>query len=184
MSCKFYDSLVRRQSRPKPWRSNSRKQLRRCCWPIGHNNTKHFFVPNQEPALAWPFGNGPVRVGTQGLFRLCLKTLSPLFSLSDWPAPGSPRMDYTLIKYAQLMRQEWTMKAAGNRTCIITLRFSDFKSQMASYPNGTWLILIKNGIIPKKWYLTIIPRDRMGSESIAHGRPHGLLTQRPWGREE
>ena len=85
-----------------------------------------------------------------------------------WPtAPGSPRMDYTLIQYEQLMRQEWTMKAAGNRTCIIMLRFSDFKSQMASYPNRTWLILIKNGIIPKKWYLTIIPRDRMGSELIA-----------------
>ena len=27
-------------------------------------------MPNQEPAFAWPFGNGPVRVGTQGLFRL------------------------------------------------------------------------------------------------------------------
>ena len=22
------------------------------CSPIGHNNTKHFFVPNQEPAFA------------------------------------------------------------------------------------------------------------------------------------
>ena len=28
------------------------------------------FVPSQEPAFAY----GPVRVGTQGLFRLCLKT--------------------------------------------------------------------------------------------------------------
>ena len=27
-------------------------------------------------------------------------------------------------------------------------------------------------------YLTIIPQARMGSES---NRPHGLLTQRPWG---
>ena len=35
-------------------------------------------------------------------------------------------------------------------------------------------------------YLTIIPQARMGSESIAlRGRwAHGLLTQRPWGREE
>ena len=32
-------------------------------------------------------------------------------------------------------------------------------------------------------YLTIIPRARMGSESIAW-RPNGLLTQRPWGQEE
>ena len=23
-----------------------------CCPPIRHNNTKHFFVPNQEPAFA------------------------------------------------------------------------------------------------------------------------------------
>ena len=28
-----------------------------------------------------------------------------------------------------------TMKAAGNRTCIITLRFSDFQSRVASNPN-------------------------------------------------
>ena len=28
-------------------------------------------------------------------------------------------------------------------------------------------------------YLTIIPRARMGSQSIAYVRPHGLLTQRP-----
>ena len=26
-------------------------------------------MPNLEQAFAWPFGNGPVRVGTQGLFR-------------------------------------------------------------------------------------------------------------------
>ena len=29
---------------------------------------------DQEPAFAWPFGNGPVRVSTQGLFCSCLKT--------------------------------------------------------------------------------------------------------------
>ena len=23
-------------------------------------------MPNQEPAFAWPFGTGPVKVGTQG----------------------------------------------------------------------------------------------------------------------
>ena len=46
------------------------------------------FVPNQEPAFAWPFGNGPVRVGTQGLFRLCLKLSPRLFSRPDWPPLG------------------------------------------------------------------------------------------------
>ena len=66
---------------------NRSKFLRRSCSPIGHNNTKHFFVPNQEPAFAWPFGNGPVRVGTQGLFRLCLKTFVASFksALTDRP---------------------------------------------------------------------------------------------------
>ena len=40
-------------------RTNTWKELRRCCSPIGHNKSifiKAFFVPNQEPALSWPFG--------------------------------------------------------------------------------------------------------------------------------
>ena len=32
------------------------------------------FLPNQEPLFAKPFGNGPVRLGTQGFFRPFLKT--------------------------------------------------------------------------------------------------------------
>ena len=31
---------------------NSLTELRRNCSPIGHYDTKHFFVPNQEPASA------------------------------------------------------------------------------------------------------------------------------------
>ena len=38
---------------------------------------KAFFVPNREPASAWIFGNGPVRVGAQGLFHPHLKTFVP-----------------------------------------------------------------------------------------------------------
>ena len=49
-------------------------------------------MPNQEPAFAWPFGNGPVRVGTQGLFRMCLKTFVAHFPPARLTAPGSPRM--------------------------------------------------------------------------------------------
>ena len=41
-------------------------------------------MPNQEPAFTWPFGNGPVRVGTQGLFRLCLKTDWLPLGLRGW----------------------------------------------------------------------------------------------------
>ena len=49
-------------------------------------------MPNQEPAFAWLFGNGPVRVGTQGLFRLYLKTFVAPFLPARLTAPGSPRM--------------------------------------------------------------------------------------------
>ena len=41
-------------------------------------------MPNQEPASAGVFGNGPVRVGTQGLFRPLWKLSSRLFSQPDW----------------------------------------------------------------------------------------------------
>jgi len=56
------------------WRENSRpvrtyEKYSRCCSPIRQKNTKHCFVPNQGPAFARPFGNGTVRVGSQGLFR-------------------------------------------------------------------------------------------------------------------
>ena len=49
-------------------------------------------MPNQEPAFPWPFGNGPVIVGTQGLFRLCLKTFVAHYPQARLTAPGSPRM--------------------------------------------------------------------------------------------
>ena len=53
---------------------------------------KAIFVPNQEPAFARPFGNGSVRVGTQGLFRPCLKTFVAPFNRARLTTPGSPRM--------------------------------------------------------------------------------------------
>ena len=53
---------------------------------------KAFFVPNQEPAFAWLFGNGPVRVGTQGIFRPFLKTFVGPFLSTRLTTPGSPRM--------------------------------------------------------------------------------------------
>ena len=52
-------------------------------------------MPNQEPAFPWPFGNGPVRVGTQGIFCPCLKTFVAPFNPSRLTAPGSPRMGVT-----------------------------------------------------------------------------------------
>ena len=53
---------------------------------IGHNNTKVFFVPNQEPAFDEPLGNGPERLGTQRLFHTFLKTLVAVFPVpTDGP---------------------------------------------------------------------------------------------------
>ena len=49
-------------------------------------------MPNQEPAFAWPFRNGPARVGSQGLFRPCLKTFVGIFVPARLTASGSPRM--------------------------------------------------------------------------------------------
>ena len=47
-------SLVHKLDKPwsRQWPSftNTRKELIEMCSPIGHNSTKHFFVPNQEPA--------------------------------------------------------------------------------------------------------------------------------------
>ena len=65
------------------------KEFRKCCSPIGHNNTKHFsLVPNQEPPFAWQFGNDPVRVGTQDPSTHAWKLLSRLFSRPDWLSLG------------------------------------------------------------------------------------------------
>ena len=67
---------------------------------------KAFFVPNQEPAFAWPFGNGPMRVGTQGLFRPCLKTFVAPFLPAWLTAPGLQRMQFhgCLWKYTNTMK--------------------------------------------------------------------------------
>ena len=53
---------------------------------------KSIFVPNQETAFARPFGNGPVIVGTHGLFCLCLKTFVAPFLPARLTAPRSPRI--------------------------------------------------------------------------------------------
>ena len=59
---------------------------------------KAFFVPNQEPAFAWPFGNGLVRVGTQGLFRLCLKTfVVPFLPARLTPPPPNTNSSWVIL---------------------------------------------------------------------------------------
>ena len=60
------------------------KRTQEMCSPIGHNNTKHFLCPIRSR-------NGPVRVGTQGLFHPYLKTFVLPFLPTRLTAPGSPR---------------------------------------------------------------------------------------------
>ena len=61
------------------WRDNSRrvttskKNSRDAVRRLG-KIIQNIFRSSQEPAFAGPFGDGPVRVVTQGLFRPCLKT--------------------------------------------------------------------------------------------------------------
>ena len=55
---------------------------------------KGFFVPNYKPTFSLPFGNGPVRVGTQGLFHLVLKTFVVTF-LTRLTVRGFPRIAFS-----------------------------------------------------------------------------------------
>ena len=85
------------------WREDSRRELThqknsgvdtvRRLGPI----IQSIFVPNQEPAFAWSFGNDPVRVGTQGLFCSRLKTFVEHFMPARLTAPRCPRMEPTYI---------------------------------------------------------------------------------------
>ena len=68
-------------------------------------------MPNKEPALTWPFGNGPERVGTQGLFRLCLKTFVAPFLPARLTAPGSPRMQFETPPVVSPRNNVWEMSA-------------------------------------------------------------------------
>ena len=79
------------------------------------------FVPNQEPAFAWPFGNGLVRVSTQGLFHPRLKTFVAPFLPAPLTALGSPRMHLTWLcsgLYKKIYYKEVWQKIFSN---IITV---------------------------------------------------------------
>ena len=76
---------------------------------------KAFFVPNQVQVSASIFGNSSVRVGTQGLFRLYLKTFVPPFLPTRLTALGSPRM----AKYGSCCSGLW---ATDQFYCSFLLR--------------------------------------------------------------
>ena len=91
---------------------------------------KAFFVPNQEPASAWIFGNGLVRVSTQGLFRLYLKTFVQPFLPTRLTAPGSPRMAYDPNAGRTVFRGgggESGIRPSGEKYVIAEVKFLHFK---------------------------------------------------------
>ena len=76
------DLKVPNSRRARTHKKNSGDAVRR----LGAH--KAFFVPNQEPTFAWPFGNGPARVEPRGFSACAWKLSSRLFSRPDWPPLG------------------------------------------------------------------------------------------------
>ena len=82
----------------KPWSSqkpsctNSRKELRRCCSPIEHNNTKHFMCPIRSKHSLDRLEMVRRESVPRGSSAQAWKLSSRLLTRPDWLAPGSPRM--------------------------------------------------------------------------------------------
>ena len=70
--------------------TNSRKELRRCCSLIGHNNTKHFLCPIRSQHLLDCLEMVQWESETRGFSACAWKLLSCLFSRCDWPPLGLP----------------------------------------------------------------------------------------------
>ena len=101
------------------------EELRRNCSPIGHNNTNHFVCPIRSRHPLEFFGNSPVRVGTQGLFRPYLKTLVPPFLPTRLTAPGSPRMVWAGLNVKGLLLRptEWCIWHLNPILSMFLLRY-------------------------------------------------------------
>ena len=106
-------------------------------------------MPNQEQAFSWPFGNGPVRVGTQGLFRLCLKTFVTPFNPARLTAPGSPRMLAT-----QLSR--FTLWHNGRRASQLARKFTLRHTTDAELNNPIWCMYQESHAFSKEKYEGVI----------------------------
>ena len=81
-------------------------------------------MPNQEPAFAWPFGNGLFRFSTQALFCPCLKTFIAPFLPAWLTAPGSLRMVATQLDIQYVL----SVPVVRSSVLIITERHLDFCS--------------------------------------------------------
>ena len=58
---------------------------------------QNIFCAQSGDSIRLTSGNGPVRVGTKGLFRLYLKCFVAPFLPARLTAPGSPRMHSAMI---------------------------------------------------------------------------------------
>ena len=84
-------------------------------------------MPNQDAAFASPFGNDLVRVGTQGLFRPCLKTFVAPFLLA--------RLTFSLcLLTIYITRKNVTTIDSRKQGCVITIVL-DFNNNNALIVN-------------------------------------------------
>ena len=84
------------------------KRTQDMCSPIGHNNTKHFFLPNQEPASAWILEMVRRESVPRGSFARTWKLSSRYFTRPDWlplGLPGKTRNAKTMNVVATEKRQ-------------------------------------------------------------------------------
>ena len=118
------------------------------------------FVPNQEPASVWIFGNASLRVGTQGLIRPYLKTFVTPFLSTRLTAPGSPRMHGSRCTRGKgSLLQEKKKKGHVTTRGKNWVHSLDGHDQLIGYQNNTFPIAVygwnESGFAP----LQIRPRQ-------------------------
>ena len=150
------------------WRDNSRRVRTHeknsgdaVRW-LGTKIQRFFFVPNQEPASVWIFGNGPVRVGTQGVFRPYLKIFVAPFLPARLTAPGSPRMMMFRLACSTF---KWSLTELDSRIAFI---FSDFHcfSQLFKRYLEYWLTTILAVWSSMKWLFLCKPHLQLHFQCV------------------
>ena len=108
-------------------------------------------MPNQEPASAWIFGNGTVRVGTQGQSVGSGEKAGRKFSSTGERAPGYRLSPNYFQKFKQMPAPDW----AQQMLCIIVLNrrtvFPEFFSWVRTRQllTRSRLVLLMHAL--KKW---------------------------------
>ena len=111
-------------------------------------------MPNQDAAFASPFGNGPVRVGTQGRFRPCLKTFVAPFLLARLTA------SLCFLKI-YITRKNVTTVDSRKQGCVITIVL-EFNNNNALIVNHSICTHSQDAI----WYsLSVISHSESGKDN-------------------